>query len=38
MWNIQHCTISFTTSQNGDYKLTVQLNSDNYDVFYDLPI
>ena len=34
--NIQHCTVSYNTSCNGDYDLTLQLNSDKYDVFYDL--
>ena len=29
--NIQHCAVSYNTS----CKLTVQLNSDKYDVFYD---
>ena len=28
--NIQHCTVSYNTSCNGDYKLTLQLNSDKY--------
>ena len=32
--NIQHCAVSYNTS----CKLTVQLNSDKYDVFYDLTI
>ena len=32
--NIQHCAVSYITS----CKLTVQLNSDKYDVFYDLTI
>ena len=32
--NIQHCTVSYHTSCNGDYNLTLQLN----DVFYDLTI
>ena len=36
--NIQHCTVSYNTSCNSDYKLTVQPNSDKYDVFYDLTI
>ena len=35
--NIQHCTVSYNTSCNSDYK-TVQPNSDKYDVFYDLTI
>ena len=36
--NIQHCTVSYNTSCNSDYNLTVQPNSDKYDVFYDLTI
>ena len=36
--NIQHCIVSYNTSCNGDYKLTLQLNSDKYDVFFDLTI
>ena len=36
--NIQHCTVSYNTSCNSDCNLTVQPNSDKYDVFYDLTI
>ena len=36
--NIQHCTVSYNTSCNSDYNLTVQPNSDKYDVFNDLTI
>ena len=36
--NIQHCTVSYNTSCNSDYNLTVQPYSDKYDVFYDLTI
>ena len=36
--NIQHCTVSYNTSCNSDYNLTVQPNLDKYDVFYDLTI
>ena len=36
--NIQHCTVSYNTSCNSDYNLTVLPNSDKYDVFYDLTI
>ena len=36
--NIQHCTVSYDTSCNSDYNLTIQPNSDKYDVFYDLTI
>ena len=37
--NIQHCTVSCNASCNGDYKLTLQLNSDKYnDGFYDLTL
>ena len=32
--NKQHCTVSYNTSCNSDYNLTVQPNSDKYDVFY----
>ena len=32
--NIQHCAVSYNTP----CKLTLQLNSDKYDVFYDLTI
>ena len=32
--NIQHCADSYNTA----CKLTVQLNSDKYDVFHDLTI
>ena len=34
MWNIQHCTVSYNTSCNGDYKLTLQLNSDKYMMYF----
>ena len=37
--NIQHCTVSYNTSCNGDYMLTLQLNSDLYLMyFFDLTI
>ena len=36
--NIQHFTVSYNTSCNSDYNLTVQPNSDKYDVFYDLTV
>ena len=31
--NIQHCTVSYKTC-NGDYKLTLQLNSDKYMMYF----
>ena len=36
--NIQHCTVSYNTSCNSDYNLTVQPNSDKYDEFNELTI
>ena len=36
--NIQHCTVLYNTSCNSDYNLTVEPNSDKYDIFYDLTI
>ena len=37
--NIQHCTFSYNTSCNSDYKLALQLKFRlTYDVFYDLTI
>ena len=32
--NIQHGTVSYNTSCNGDYKLTLQLNSDKYMMYF----
>ena len=36
--NIQNCTVSYNTSCNSDYNLTVQPNSDKYDEFNELTI
>ena len=32
--NIQHCRVSYNTSCNSDYKLTLQLNSDKYMMYF----
>ena len=32
--NIQNCTVSYNTPCNGDYKLTLQLNSDKYMMYF----
>ena len=32
--NIQHCAVSYKTSCNGDYKFTLQLDSDKYMMYF----
>ena len=32
--NIHHCTVSYNTSCNGNYKLTLQLNLDKYMMYF----
>ena len=32
--NIQQCTVSYNTPCNGDYKLTLQQNSDKYMMYF----